>query len=129
VRELLLVGAGGFCGACSRYLVTTAVLRATSASPVPLATLAVNLVGCLAIGFFVGLADARSMLHGGPRLFVVVGFLGGFTTYSSFGLEAFELLRKGAFGATVAYVLLHLVVGVTAVAGGYAAGRALPGGS
>ncbi|MFT4571274.1 MAG: CrcB protein [Hyphomicrobiaceae bacterium] len=125
MRELLFVGVGGFFGACARYLATSAVLRVSAASPVPLATLSVNVVGCALIGVAVGLADGRGLLAGETRLLAVVGFLGGFTTYSSFGLEAFELLRRGAIATVAAYIGAHLLFGIGAVAAGYALGRSV----
>lgn len=125
MRNLLLVGAGGFLGAASRYLVSTAVLRATATSAVPLATLTVNLLGCAVIGLLTGAADSRGVMSQEVRLFLVVGLLGGFTTYSSFGLEAFELLRRGSGLAFVLYLGAHLVFGLGAVAVGYRAGSVL----
>jgi CrcB protein len=123
VRNLVLVGAGGFLGAASRYLVTTSVLKLTASSAIPVANLTVNLVGCAMIGLLTGLADGRGVLGPDLRLFLIVGVLGGFTTYSSFGLEAFELLRRGSVAPLLLYLGAHLLLGVAAVAGGYKLGH------
>lgn len=63
----------------------------------PLGTFVVNMVGCLIIGYLFQLSESRGVLQGDARLFVFVGLLGGFTTFSSFGLETFQLIRDGEF--------------------------------
>ena len=119
VAAILYVGLGGFLGAVLRYLVTTALGRATAGASVPVATLSVNIVGCLLIGAFAGFGESRGLVTTEMRAFVVVGVLGGFTTYSSFGLESFELLRRGAYIAAVTHSAAHLMTGVAAVALGF----------
>lgn len=91
----------------------------------PMATLSVNVLGCLLIGIAAGVGEARGVLLGEARLLAVVGFLGGFTTYSAFGLETFELLRRGAIAVVAAQLGSHLLLGIAAVACGHALGRSI----
>jgi CrcB protein len=121
MREVLLVGAGGFAGSILRALLVTAVVRARVAESFPLATLVVNVLGCLAFGLVVGFAGARGALPSATRAFVVVGLLGGFTTFSAFGGETFELLRTGHVAAALGSIALQVGLGVGAVGAGYAA--------
>ena len=112
---LLMVGAGGLIGAVGRYLVGTWVQGLVGSSSFPLGTLLVNVVGCLLIGVLVGLAETRDALNAQVRLFLVVGLLGGFTTYSAFGYETVALLRSGDTLAGLANVGLQLALGLAAV--------------
>lgn len=113
--EILLVGAGGFVGSVFRYLVSQGVQRAFSEPWLPYGTLGVNVAGCFAIGLLAGLADSRQVLAPEARLVLMVGLLGGFTTYSTFAYDTLALLRNGGIAAAAAYVMLHIVVGVAAV--------------
>jgi fluoride exporter len=81
-------------------------------------TLAVNVLGCLVIGFLGGLAEARQVLTPEGRLFLMLGFLGGFTTFSSFGYETLSLARGGEGTRALVNVALHLVLGLSAVVAG-----------
>lgn len=97
-----------------------------SAFPVrllPWGTLAVNAVGCLAIGFAFHWFESRQELALPWRIALVGGFLGGFTTFSAFGLETFELLREGQAGWAAAYVVASIGVGLAAVVVGIALAR------
>jgi CrcB protein len=79
----------------------------------------VNVVGCLAIGLLGGWADNTELFSPAVRLFLLLGLLGGFTTYSTFGYETVALLRDRQTVAAMGYVVLHLVLGFGAVALGY----------
>ena len=128
MRNLLLVGAGGFVGAVARYLLIGWISRRTGpgafgvAGLFPWGTVAVNVLGCFAIGLLSGLAEHRGLLTAELRLFLVIGLLGGFTTYSPFGYESLALLEGGAggLGRALLYVGLHLVMGLAAVWAGLA---------
>lgn len=123
MRSVLLVGAGGFIGSAARYLLASAV-NAAAGTGFPPGTLAVNALGCLAIGFLGGLAAAQDWMTLPVRLLLITGVLGGFTTYSSFAWETVALARNAAVGAALLNVALHLVLGFGAVATGLLAARA-----
>jgi CrcB protein len=88
----------------------------------PLGTLAVNLVGCLCIGLLTGLADARQVLAAEARAFLLIGVLGAFTTFSTFGHETFVLMREGEPMRVLANVAGHVILGLGCVWAGYAVG-------
>jgi len=115
IHKLILVGLGGFAGAALRYIVSTAVNRGLPNALLPFGTLAVNLLGCFAIGFLAGYVEARSVWSQATRLVVFTGCLGGFTTYSTFGLESFQLIEKGYLQASLVYVGLQVCMGLVAV--------------
>lgn len=123
VHAIFLVGAGGAIGAVMRYWTSAAMLRIWLGD-LPLATFVVNVVGCFAIGLLAGAAETRSVFTDDVRLFLVVGILGGFTTFSSFGFEAFELIRRGHAMLAVFHVAWQCVLGTGAVAVGYSLLRA-----
>jgi CrcB protein len=95
MNRLLWVGLGGFAGSVLRYLVSGWAQQASKSIAFPWGTLAVNVAGCLVIGGLSYLADTRGLLHAEARLFLIVGVLGGFTTFSAFGNETMNLLRDG----------------------------------
>ena len=115
LQALLLVGSGGFVGSALRYAVSGWVQRLDPAGSFPYGTLAVNALGCLVIGLLGGLADARSALGPEARLLVMIGLLGGFTTFSTFGYETLGLLRAGSFLAAGTNVAASLVLCLVAV--------------
>ena len=114
-----LVGAGGFIGAIFRYGLSGFVQRSSSLGAFPYGTLVVNMIGCLLIGIAVGIIDSRQMVNPEFRSFVLVGVLGGFTTYSTFGLETFALLRDADFLRAIANVAIHIALGLVLVWIGY----------
>ena len=124
MTDLLLVGTGGFIGAASRYGVTLAVSRLLGQPSFPWGVLTVNVLGSLLIGVLAGIAETRQ-IGPGARLFLFVGILGGFTTFSAITNDTLTLLRNAAYLSAAANVLLSVALGLTAVAAGYAAARAL----
>ena len=112
---LLMVAAGGLIGASLRYLVSTWVQGAAGDGAFPYGTLAVNAAGCLVIGLVAGYAEARQPLTSEAQGFLVVGVLGGFTTFSAFGIDTIRLVRDGAYAAASANVFLQVAVGLAAV--------------
>lgn len=123
----LLVGLGGFLGSVLRYGASGAFQRlAPPSSGLPWGTFAVNTLGSLLIGLLAGIADGRGILSPDTRLFLMIGLLGGFTTFSTYSFESLQLLRSGQWGLALANVLGQLCVGLLAVWLGWGLGR-LPG--
>jgi len=125
--DIALVAAGGALGASLRHGAALVIAAGLRAHPLAghAATLSVNLAGCLAIGMLVPWLVAREDAAAGPRLFLIVGLLGSFTTFSAFGHDTLALVRDGRHGLSLAYVAAHLALGLAAVAAGaaLAAGR------
>jgi len=114
LERCLVVACGGGLGALVRYLAAGWVAERTALA-FPLGTLVVNVLGCLLIGALVGWFEARHLFGGSLQLFVFPGLLGGFTTFSAFGLETWDLSRRGQAGAAVLYVLASIGLGLGAV--------------
>jgi len=110
------VGLGGAVGACSRY--SLSLLLTTQPFVVPYATLMANLVGTLIAGFLATLFMGRAMLDGALHLVLVVGFLGGFTTFSAFSVETLRLAEAGHFLMAASNVGLNLFGSLIAVTAG-----------
>ncbi|MDH5805152.1 MAG: fluoride efflux transporter CrcB [Gemmatimonadota bacterium] len=117
----LLVGTGGFLGSVLRYSVSGAVYRLFPETTFPWGTLAVNVIGCGLIGALAGLTETRQLMGPEVRLLVIVGVLGGFTTFSTFGYETINLLKAGGGVAALGNVALHITTCLTAVWIGMAA--------
>ncbi len=110
----LVVGLGSFLGGAARYALIAFVHRVAGLR-FPLGTLIVNVVGCFLIGGVLHLVKDRSALGPETRLFVAVGLLGGFTTFSAFGSETFELLSGDQLPLALLNVAGHLGLGLGAV--------------
>jgi fluoride exporter len=120
----LLVGTGGALGAMARYALDGLVLRL--ASPFfPSGTFVVNVVGCLIFGLIIGLADQRSSLTPVGRLFLLIGVLGGFTTFSTYTFETFQLVRHGQYARGLFNAAGQVVAAYIALSVGYIGTRAL----
>jgi CrcB protein len=119
----LAVAIGGALGSMARYGVGLLVQERFMPARFPMATAIVNLSGCFAIGLLAGLiASDRLTLRVPAREFVFVGLLGGFTTFSAFGLETLTLLRGNAPGVAAANIALQVVGGLAAAWIGYQLG-------
>jgi CrcB protein len=123
--KVLLIGCFGFAGTMARYGLQGAVQR-LSGSTFPYGTLSVNVLGSFAVGFVAALTLERAALSPTWRAAIVVGFCGGFTTYSAFAYETFELFRTGDPWRGITNVAAQLVLGIAAVWLGYAAAMKLP---
>ena len=115
----LLVGAGGFIGAVARYGIGLFVHRQLPLSTFPFGTLVVNLVGCLAIGTAVGLIESRQLFGPEFRAFALIGILGAFTTFSTFGNETFSMLRDGDHLRALLNIGVQVIFGLALVWLGY----------
>lgn len=113
--RILLVGIGGFIGSVLRYVLGGYVQQVARSVDFPYGTLAVNVTGCLIIGFLSYLAETRGVFNAESRAFIFIGLLGGFTTFSSFGNETIDLWRDGYGFFALANVAAHLVLGLGAV--------------
>ena len=114
-----MVGLGGFLGALARFTVSGVIQESFLKGVFPIGTLLVNMLGCVLIGLFLGVSDARDIFTVQVRLFLVVGVLGGFTTFSTFGYETFMMISEGDYLKAIVNVMAHIVFGVTLVWGGY----------
>ncbi|MGM9583427.1 MAG: fluoride efflux transporter CrcB [Phascolarctobacterium sp.] len=122
--NLMIVALGGALGAVSRFLIGNAVSKAMG-SALPYGTFVINIVGCFAMGLLMTIIVDREMLPAAWRLFLCVGFLGGFTTFSSFGFEGLMLLTEGRLLAMLAYVGGSVVLGLVAAGAGVLCARAI----
>ena len=111
--NLLVVGLGGALGAVCRYLLGQVIPKLGSGFP--LGTFAVNLIGCFAIGLIVGIAGRHGNLDPRLVLFLQTGVCGGFTTFSTFSLEAWSLMEKGQLATGILYIVLSVVFGILAL--------------
>lgn len=118
IKNLLIIGTGGFAGSIARYLVSQLNLSINFHS-IPVGTLLVNITGSLLIGFLTGIADKSMILTPEWRLFLMVGLCGGFTTFSAFANENLMLMHNGQFVAVLLYTGLSIFLGFLAVYLGY----------
>lgn len=115
MNGLLLVAAGGALGSVARYKLSGYVLHHTLDWRFPVGTFSVNVVGCLVAGLLAGLAEQHDVLSPDARLLLFTGVLGGFTTFSAFGLETMLLLKRGDVLVAAANVALSVAVGLAAL--------------
>ena len=113
--NILFVGVGGFFGSIGRYLLSGAVYQMFPNLHFPIGTTVVNILGCFLIGIATALVEVRNLLSPEARVFLLIGMLGGFTTFSTFGYETIALLRDGAFLTGLANVLIQVIVGISAI--------------
>lgn len=111
----LLVALGGGLGAVARFALSSWLLPHTLQQKFPWPTFAVNVLGCLVAGILFALAAKHQVLSPNLRLFLFTGALGGFTTFSAFGLETAHLLKRGDVGTAIAYVVFSVLCGVGAI--------------
>ena len=114
MRQLLLVGAGGFIGSVARYGVSKLNLYIHFLS-IPIGTLTVNITGSFLIGIITGIASKSELISLNMRLFLMVGICGGFTTFSSFTNENLTLLQNGQILSSIIYTGLSIFFGFLAV--------------
>jgi len=118
MKEILLIGFGGFFGSIARYYVSKINLTVDFLS-IPIGTLLVNVLGSLVLGFLTGIAEKSTLLTFELRLFLMIGLCGGFTTFSTFTGENLMLLRNGQFMTIILYTGISLFFGFFAVYMGY----------
>jgi len=118
IKNLLIIGTGGFLGSIARYLVSQLNLTVSFHS-IPVGTLTVNVAGSFMIGFLTGIAEKSMILTPEWRLFLMVGLCGGFTTFSAFANENLMLIHTGQGLAVLLYTGLSIFLGFLAVYLGY----------
>ncbi len=118
LKQLLLIGTGGFIGSVARFLVSRLNTRIDWLS-IPIGTLTVNVLGSLLIGFLIGISEKSPILTVEWRMFLMVGLCGGFTTFSSFSGENLVLMKNGQILPLLLYTGLSIFLGFTAVYMGY----------
>ena len=123
--DVLWVGFGGFVGSSLRYALSGWVHRLPGTSTFPYGTLAVNVVGCLLLGFLGGWAEHRQALAPSTRLFVMIGVLGGFTTFSTFAYETLAFAHGADVARAFANVALQVVLGLGAAWLGFSIARGM----
>lgn len=119
LKILLAIGSGSFLGGISRYLISRAIQN-NMASAFPFGTMWVNILGCFLLGLLFGLSDRGNLSNNELRLFLTVGFCGGFTTFSTFSGENMAMLRDGSFLYFTLYAGLSVFLGLAATFGGHA---------
>lgn len=110
-KAMLIAGAGGFIGTCLRYLVGK-LAHHLFATPFPWGTFAVNIIGSFVIGIFFGMAEKTHLISTNMNIFLITGFCGGFTTFSSFADDMFLLIQNKYWGYFSTYLILSIVLGI-----------------
>jgi CrcB protein len=118
IKNILLIGLGGFLGSIARYFVSMLNLSVSFFS-IPVGTLVVNVTGSLVIGFLTGIAAKSTLLTTEWRMFLMVGLCGGFTTFSTFANENLMLIHNGQVFSVILYTGLSVFLGFLAVYLGY----------
>ncbi|MFP7755114.1 fluoride efflux transporter CrcB [Thermodesulfobacteriota bacterium B35] len=113
--RLLVIGSGGFVGAILRYLVSGWVQVWSGSILFPFGTMAVNLIGCFVIGFLSFLVESRGFLSVETRSFLLIGLLGAFTTFSTFGNETLTLVRNGRMDLAAINATSQVLIGLVMV--------------
>jgi len=121
---LLFIGLGGFAGAVTRYLVDGAVMERT-AGGFPWGTFVINITGSFVLGLLFALTAERAILPADIRGPLMIGFLGAYTTFSTWMLESWRLIEGGAYLAALGNLVGSVVVGLVAVVAGLVVGRAI----
>lgn len=121
--KILLIGLAGFAGTIGRYWLSGVVARRYGET-FPLGTLTVNLVGCFLVGLLFYLMQERYVVNQNVRSMVLIGLLGGFTTFSSFGLQTFTLLQDREMALALVNFAVSNVMGLFLVWAGYTLAKA-----
>jgi fluoride exporter len=119
MRQLIAVGLGGMLGSVMRYLFSGWFQTLSKSETFPVGTIGVNILGCFVIGILGGYSETLEALSPELRAFLMIGLLGGFTTFSTFEYETLHLLRNSQFLYASLNVVIQLFIGLMAVWAGY----------
>jgi CrcB protein len=122
MQKILLIGLAGLVGTVGRYALSGVIARRFGET-FPAGTLVVNIIGCFLAGLLFYLLQERNLVSPMTRTVVMIGFLGGFTTFSSFGLQTFTLLRDGEFWFASLNIIGSNFLGLLMVWAGYTLGK------
>ena len=122
--KLFLIGLAGFIGTLGRYWLSGIIARRYGET-FPLGTLAVNLIGCFLVGLLFYLMQERYLVNQNVRTIMLIGLLGGFTTFSSLGLQTFTLLQDNEIALATLNLVASNVLGLFLVWAGYTLAKAL----
>ena len=113
-KLMLLAGAGGFIGTCCRFL-TNRLFLSYFKTTLPLATFTVNILGCLVLGILIGIMNKAGLISPKMNALLIIGFCGGFTTFSTFSYETLNLSINGETLISLLYIVASIVIGLVAV--------------
>lgn len=115
LHPLILVALGGALGSMARYGLSSLMLKQLDPFKFPWPTFCVNVLGCLCAGVFLAVSERADGVNAETRLLIVTGVLGGFTTFSAFGMETFTLIRRGDLLIALSYASLSVMAGLCAM--------------
>lgn len=119
MKSILLVALGGAIGSVARFKLSGWVLQQATNWRFPLGTFVVNVIGCFIAGLLAGMAVKQDVFTPDARVFLFTGLLGGFTTFSAFGLETLLLFKRGEAGVAIANAVVSVAVGLVVAWLGY----------
>lgn len=112
IKNILIVALGGSIGSVLRFLINTLISNKISSNKMIYATFIVNIVGCFIIGYLAGIFEKQSTISTTLKLLAITGFCGGFTTFSTFSIENYNLLQSGNYITSIIYITTSIFIGL-----------------